>query len=329
MRKSSFYVGVDVGQSELWAAIAGTKPRAFVNSTTGIKSLQRWVSGALPSATIHYAMEATGVYSQTLATRLLHDQESIEVSITNPAQIVAFGRAQLRRCKSDRLDCQVILEYAQSQKPPRWQPESKTLQQLRSLVSQADAVQRNLLEWNNRSHTHQQSLELPSLVKKSTAALQRVAERQLELLQAEIKSLCTLDPELQVHYKLLQTIPGVGEKSAAAVMAYGGSALTERSRKQLTAHAGLAPRSRQSGTSLHQQGHLAKEGNKQLRKALYMPALVATQHNPIIRQTYQRLLARGKPKMVALVACMRKLLLIIRSILIHQKPFNPTIRSLT
>jgi len=329
MRKSSFYVGVDVGQSELWAAVSGVQPRPFANSETGIKSLRRWVSSVLPSATIHYAMEATGVYSQTLATRLLRDQEQTEVSIINPAQIAAFARAQLRRCKSDRLDCQVILEYAQSQNPPCWQPESEALQQLRALVAQADALQKSLLEWNNRRHTQQQSLHVPSAVKKSTAAMQRVIERQLELLQTEIKSLCTLDPELRVNYQLLQTIVGVGDKTAAAVIAYGGSALTERSRKELTAHAGLAPRPRQSGTSLNQQGHLAKEGNKQLRKALYMPALVATQHNPIIHQTYQRLLTRGKAKMVALIACMKKLLLMIRSILIHQKPFNPAIRSLT
>ena len=110
------------------------------------------------------------------------------------------------------------------------------------------------------------------------------------------------------------------------MLAYGKTALTNYSARALVAHVGIAPRHRQSGISVWGKSHLAKEGDKRLRCILYMSTLVGIVPNPILKKFYQRLLAKGKPKKVALIACMRKLLLIVRAILIKQVPFNPAIQ---
>ena len=144
-----------------------------------------------------------------------------------------------------------------------------------------------------------------------------------------MNTLCQQDPQISVHMQLLCSISGVGIISATHVLAYGHSWLTDRTTRQLTAHAGLAPAQKQSGTSIHGKSHIAKQGNSQLRKALYMPTLVAVYYNPVLKAKYQSLLAKGKPKKVALVACMRKLLIIMHAILTTQKPFNPNLNPLT
>lgn len=112
-------------------------------------------------------------------------------------------------------------------------------------------------------------------------------------------------------------------------LAYGGDALTLRTRRQLDAHAGLAPAQRQSGSSVRGKSHIAKQGNARLRKALYMPTLVAGQYNPQLKRYYERLVERGKPKKVALTACMRKLLNLLRAMLIKKTLFNPAYQPLT
>ena len=153
--------------------------------------------------------------------------------------------------------------------------------------------------------------------------------RQLEKVQQEIHRLCQADEDLKRDVGLLCTIPGVAELTATRLLAYGKSALTERSPKELTAHAGLAPRHRQSGTSLNGKSRLCKQGDARLRFLLYMPTIVAVTFNPIIRYHYLRHLANHKPKMVAIMACMKKLLLMAQAILISQKPFNPNLKPLT
>ena len=160
-------------------------------------------------------------------------------------------------------------------------------------------------------------------MRKSQVAIERVLENQLAKLETAIKELCMSDKVLRKQVELLCSIPGVAELSAVRMLAYGKSTLTEYSRKELTAHAGLAPRHHQSGSSVRGRSRIAKQGDKRLRTTLYMPALVGIVHNPALKKLYKRLCEAGKPKMVALVACMRKLLLIIQAIIKKQLPFNP------
>ncbi len=325
MCKGILYVGVDVGQEELWVAIEGHKPHAFSHTVNGVKRLWNWVHNINSEAILHFCMEATGVYSLQLATRLFAYPDT-QISIVNPAQISSFAKAQLRRSKTDRVDALVILTFAQSQHPKSWRPEPESLQKLTNLVNQAEALRATLRQWDNRAYTQAYIPNLPKPVSKTTNALQRAIRREINKLERAIKELCEDDPVLRSQIQLLCTIPGVAEQSAVRLLAYGKTALTDYSARALVAHVGLAPKHRQSGTSILGKSHLAKEGDKRFRCILYMPTLVGIVHNPILKKFYQRLLAKGKPKMVALVACMKKLLLMVRAILIKQSPFNPIIQ---
>jgi transposase len=325
---SKWYVGVDVSKDELVAVVMGRKPKSFANTVTGSKALSRWAKTTASGATVHVCMEATGVYGYRAAMTLASCSKT-EVSVVNPAQIAAFARAQLRRSKTDALDAQVILAFAQSQQPQPWHPQSAVMRQLYALVSQWDALAETKRRLNNRSHSHKHIPDLPPAVAKAQTSVIGCLQRQIARIQKAILELCQGTPELASQVALLSTIPGVKTKTAVHLLAYGKGTFTTHSRKELTAHAGLAPRQHQSGSSIRGKSYLAKQGDKRLRTALYMSAVGGTVNNPVLAPFYRRLLTNGKTKMAALTACMRKLLLIIQAMLKHHTPFNPELKPLT
>lgn len=328
MCKDTFYVGIDVGQEELVACLAESKPRSFKHNTMGIRKMMEWSRKLSCGDKLHFCLEATGVYGYSLATSLV-SRFRVRVSIVNPAQIASFAKAQLRRTKTDNIDARVILAFAQSQHPPCWKPESKTKRQLYHLVTQADRFRRMKRQLSNRDHSFKYVDDLPEEIKKSQRSLHRSIERQLANIDQAIEKLRTEDKVLKEQLDLLCSIPGIASHSAVRILAYGKSNLIERDRKALVAHAGLAPSQKQSGISIRGKSRIAKQGDRRLRNALYMPALVAAYHNPPLKVFYQRLLDNGKPKLLAIVAVMKKLLLMIQAILKRKIPFNPDYLTLT
>lgn len=321
MDKPICYVGVDVGQSALWAAVADRRPREFAHTATGVRALVRYCQRVMPDHVLHFCLESTGVYSRSLAVRLLVSA-GVQVSIVNPMQIAAFGRAQLRRTKTDAVDAQVILAFAQSQRPHPWTPEPAAVRELTQLVREADDIRATRAQWANRAQTHALMPDRPAAVRYADRAVLRALDRQLARVEHAITNLCQRDPELRRQVTLLCSIPGVAKHSATRLLAYGRCAWTTHSAKELTAHAGLAPRHRLSGTSVRGKSHLAKQGDARLRRTLYMPALVGMRYNPAIRQVYERLRQAGKPGKLALAASMRHLLLIARAVLRNNQPFD-------
>jgi len=328
MNKSHFCVGIDVGKDELVVAVEQGKPRVFGTSMAEIRRLELWVLKQAGERQVHIGMEATGVYSRGVAATLSR-HEQFTVSVINPAQIKAFGRAMLTRTKTDQVDAGVIREFVRSQSPSAWTPPQPVREQLFALVAQSDAIQQEIQQWKNRQHAQQHHGNIPRTLTRSTATIIRSLERERQRLDDAINQLCETDTALTKDMALLTTISGVATRSAAQILAYGGDSLISRSRRQLDAHAGLVPAERQSGTSVRGKSHLAKQGNARLRRALYMPTLVAVQFNPLFKRFYQRLLEKGKAKKVALTACMRKLLNIIRAMLIKRTPFNLNYQPLT
>lgn len=327
MNKDRLVVGIDVGKDELVVAVEQGKPRVFGTTTAEIRQLTRWLTKLSDGRPIHIGMEATGVYSRGVAAELSRHRQ-FTVSVINPVQIKAFGRAMLRRTKTDQVDAQVIREFVRSQTPAAWTPPPVVRQQLSSLVTHADAIRREIRQWKNRRHAQQHDVNVPKTVLDSTATIIRSLERQQHRIEQAVVQLCNTDTVLREDLELLTSIDGIADRSATQILAYGGDSLTTRSRRQLNAHAGLAPSERQSGTSVRGKSHLAKQGNVRLRRSLYMPTLVAVRYNPAIERFYQRLVANGKAKKPALIACMRKLLNIIRAILIQRKTFDPNYQPL-
>ncbi|MEE9443480.1 MAG: IS110 family transposase [candidate division Zixibacteria bacterium] len=322
MGKSVFYFGIDVGASELWISSARTRPRKFNHNKAGIKALCRWSIKQSDGAMAHLCMEATGVYSRHVAIQL-YSLSDVEVSIVNPARIKAFANVQMRRSKTDMIDAEVIRCFAESQHPAVWQPTPTVMRQLYQLVVHAEALQQSLMQWRNRKHAHQFTDDLPSAVAKSQRAIERSLTRQLQNIEDAIGQLCATDAELARQVDLLESIPGIARKSATRILAFGGDWLTQRTQKQLIAHAGLAPHHHQSGTSVRGKSRIDKRGNRRLRKTLFMPALTGIVNNPSLNRFYQNLLKKGKTKMTALVASMKKLLIIIQAILKKKIPFDP------
>lgn len=330
MGKDVFVVGVDVGCYEVWV-VAGEheNPRSFPHTNAGLRRLHRWAKKKAGEQKLHLCLESTGVYGVSAASRWA-GEENTEVSIVNPAQVAAFARAQLRRCKSDPVDTRTIWAFAVSQRPPAWQAPPRVLRQLYELVHLADRMEAQIRQWHNRQHAREFVADVPPQVAQIQASMIRSLQKHLAKVQRTIAELCTLEPELARQVNLLCTIKGVGRKSAIQLLAYGQNGYTTRGAKALVAHSGLAPHPKQSGSSLHSPGRIDKRGNVRLRRALYMPTLVAVHHNPMFVAFYQRLCKeKGKKKMVALVAAMKKMLLLVRAILRTNKPFNPQLARLT
>jgi transposase len=321
MSKVVVTVGIDVGAEELWVSVEGRKPRCFAHSRPGINALHRWVCRQ-GNGVVHYCLEATGVYGVHVASQLV-SLAGVRVSIVNPAVIAAFGRTQLKRSKTDQIDAALIRRYAEQNQPALWQPERQALRQLGLLVAQADSLKGMLLQWDNRWHTQQFVSDLPAALVHTQRQVRRSLQRQLDKIERAIDDLCATDAELAQQIMLLETIPGIARRAATQLLAYGGSRWVRYSARAMTAQAGLAPKHHRSGSSIDKKQRIDKQGDARLRKALYMPALVGSVHNPALKQHYQNLCDHGKLKKVALVACMRKLLIIARAVLVSRKPFNP------
>lgn len=331
MPARTLYVGVDVGKKELVVALSASAQetlgrfRNFPNRPAGFRQLLKWVKETrLNFQAIHVCLEATGVYGQRLV-HFLQSRTDWTVSVVNPAQVKAFGQAQLARTKTDGVDAFLLAAFAAACHPRPFVPEPPELRELKALGQRLATLKTFLQEEQNRLSTLQEALEASPVVQRSIRQSVAQTKKQIDSLQKEIRKYLDRHPDRKGQVELLRSIPGIGELSAVYLLPDLRTKSTQLEVKQLVAYAGLSPAHHRSGSSVRKKSHLAKAGNRLLRKALYMPALVGIRHNPILKALYQRLRTLGKPKKLALAACMRKLLHILYGVLKNQTPFNPTI----
>lgn len=318
---TSAVVGIDVSKAHLDVYGRAHRDHAGVhvrvsNTPDGMVELVTWLNEhALSQA--HVAMEATGRYYELVAVTLV--TEGYLVSVVNPAQIKAYGESRMRRNKTDRLDAVLIADFCAAQRPDAWQPLTKAQRDLQDLVRYRDA----LLEQRHQEHNRLQALvgdsPLIPLLRQAIALI----DTQLKAVETQIRSLIRTAPELQQTAHLLVSIPGIAEKTAWQFMAEVPDIRRFRSAKELVAYAGLNPAHNQSGKRTGGYTPISKKGNSRLRRALYMPGIVAKQHNPLIRPLTERMIANGKAPKEAVVAAMRKLLHLAYGVLKHQQPFDP------
>jgi len=289
----------------------------FDNNSTGFAELHQWLKEQ-HATTIHICMEATGVYYEALA-EFLH-QQGYTVSVVNPWQIKAFGQSQLRRHKNDQQDAQTIAEFCRQQSPEPWQPLSPQDKQLQALARHLEGLQTTCQQQKKRLESCRDNLVADSLRRVIDNLDQEMAQ-----VKKQIHDLIDQDQDLKEKRDLLVTIPGIGEQTANLLLAEIPKLEQFPSAKQLAAYVGLTPSERTSGTSVHGKPRLSKMGNQRVRKFLYLPSLAAIRCNPLIQQLRNRLLEKGKAKMVAVGAAMRKLLHIAYGVLKNRKPFDPTL----
>ncbi len=296
-------VGVDVSSEHLDAAFGpGGRVRRYANSGAGIRKL----TGKLRQLALEVVlMEATGGWERSLAEAL--SEASIPVAVVNPRQVRDYARSMGILAKTDAVDARVIAEFACGGHYRLWQapdPGVRELGELTSrrlqLVSQRGAEQNRLRLVRNR--------DVRSDINRAIAGL----KRRIKRLDGKIAGLIAASPDLRSRNALLRSVPGVGPQLSATVIAYLPELGTIGNR-QICALVGVAPLNRDSGKFSGKR--FVWGGRAGVRAALYMSALVASRRNPRIRTFYQRLVAAGKPKKLALTACMRKLLTVLNSML--------------
>ena len=316
-------LGIDVAQAKVDTCLVrvtpGSKPlyRRFDNTAAGHQQLLAWLA-TQGVGQLHVCLEATGTYSDALAL-CLH-QAGYRVSLVNPLRIKRYGESELRRIKTDKSDAALIARFCLTQHPDPWTPLAPERQELRDLVRSLQDVKQMAQQERNRrksgSHT-------PTVTAATTRILACLDHEQATLEKAIVQHI-RAHKTLAADYALLLSIVSIGPKTAALLLAELGDLRRFANVRELVAYVGLCPRLCDSGSSLHGPTPLTKRGNAAVRCALYFPAMNAVRFNPFLKPFYARLLATGKPKMVALCAVMRKLLHLAYGVLRSGKPFERT-----
>jgi transposase len=314
-------VGIDVAKAKLDVALKQPsgkwKTKVVANSVSGFEELRAWLAKHGVRCA-HVCMEATGVYWERCAEHLADG--GFAVSVVNPAQIKAFAGALGVRSKTDAVDAKVIAEFCASANPRLWVAPSKGVRRLRALVGRRDALVGLRTEESNR-------LEVAATeeVRRSIEAVLAHLDEQIKQIERQIAKDVDDDPTLREQRELLASIPGIGPATSAMFLSHYGGELRFGSSRQAVAFAGLDTRKHESGSSVHGKPRLSKKGHSSIRRALYMPAVVAMNRTTWGKAFTQRLLAAGKPKKLILGALMRKIVAIAYGVLKSGKPFDPAL----
>jgi transposase len=295
-----------VSADEIVVAIAGKAERlTLANDLEGHARLVRLLTRGKAGARV--CLEATGIYHLDLALAL-HRAPRVEVSVLNPASVRDFGRALMERSKTDRVDAGVLLAYAERMPFVPWQPPAPEILDLRAIVRRMGALTVTRTQERNRLHAAGRCSELTQAIAWDIEAhLEHIAQ-SLERLSEQAVAIVNGHPELARRFARLVSVRGIATTSALAILAELAVLPADMTARQWVAHAGLDPRQLESGTSLRKPTRISKAGNRHLRAALYMPAMVSTRHEPNIRGFYERRIATGLKPIQALVAVERKLL---------------------
>jgi transposase len=305
------FVGIDISKRHFDLHLTPEdQSHPFDNSTSGITHAVKLLIELRPQLIV---MEATGGYETNLAVTL--HKAALPVVVVNPRQIRHFAKAVGQLAKTDKIDAQIIARFAAQVRPPLRDFLDDKARKLKALVARKNQlVAMHVAERNRLEHAVDKAIVRS--IKRSLKNLQR----QIEQLQQHLVDAIAQDDELQHKADLLDSAPGIGPATAALLVAHMPE-LGQLNRRQIAALAGVAPMNRDSGA--YKGKRMTGGGRSQVRAGLYMPVVSAVRWNPTIRTFYQRLVAKGKTKMTALVAAMRKLLTILNLMIAKNEPWNP------
>jgi len=310
MKQVDEYAGVDVSKAQLDVALrVSGRHWSVTNDETGIAEVVTELHAIRP---VLIVLEATGHLEMPLTAALL--AAGLAVAVVNPRQVRDFAKATGQLAKTDTLDAQVLAHFAEAVRPPaRPLPDANT-QALAAVVTRRRQVVEMLTAERNRCGSAPAAIR-PRIEQHIAWLVEELADLDTDLQQRVQAS-----PAWQTQAQMLQSIPGIGPTTACTLLAELPE-LGHLDRRKIAALVGVAPFNRDSGPR-HRQRHIWG-GRTAVRTTLYMATLVATRCNPVIQRFYQRLLEAGKPKKVALTACMRKILTIANAMLKHNLYWNP------
>ena len=316
------FCGIDVSAATLAVAVVKENQPAveqqFQNTATGHKALIAWLGQRGPVSRV--SLESTGIYSVDLALAL-DAAPGVELAVLNPRTVHRFAQT-LCRSKTDPADAVALAEYSRRMPFTPWRAPSPNQLRLRALSRHIDTLTAEHTRANNRLHAAQASACTPNAIVKDLKCSLLSLHKRILRLRRDAVAMVRADPTIHQRFQLLTGIPGVAEISALQLLAETALLSPEMSLRQWVAHSGLDPAHQISGSSVNKPSRISRAGNRHLRRVLYMPALVAIQHDPHIKAFYQNLVARHKAKMQALIAVARKLLHAIYGIFKSHHPYD-------
>jgi transposase len=311
-RSEDLFVGIDVSKRQLDLAVWGQKEVwSHGNDEAGILEIVERLTTMAPNRVV---LEASGGWEMILAAELAFAE--LPVVVVNPTRVRNFARATGQWAKTDKLDAMMIARFAQAIRPEVRPLRTEQEVYLAALVTRRRQVTGIVTAEKNRRNTSHGPIS--QRLEKHIAWL----EEDLKSLQEEISRFIKLNQAWQEKEALLRSVPGVGPVTSFTLLA-DLPELGTLNRQKIAALVGVAPFNRDSGPRRGKRRIFG--GRAGVRGVLYMAALVGSKNNPVIKSFYERLLAKGKEKKVAIVACMRKLLVILNAIVRDRQPWNPPV----
>ncbi len=320
----SVTVGIDVGAKSVdvvsFKAGKASKSVSIKQTTDGHKSLISKLKKLKPSCIV---MEATGIYYLDLAIAL-HDA-GLPVAVINPKSSKHFAQVKLQNSKTDAIDAALLAEYAMRMEPRLWTPPDQYRQALRSLGRQVNRLIHSRTQAKNRLHAMKSTKSTPALLIEDEEEAVATLDRRIDRLRAAAHTMLEEAPELKRLHSHFVAAKGIGDASALALLAELCVLPDTLKSAQVSRHAGLDIRLHQSGSSVNQKARISKAGNVYIRSALYMPAMSAITSDPNVTAFRDALVARGKTKLQAQVAVMRKYLTGLWACVKADTPFDSSL----
>jgi transposase len=307
--QAEVFAGIDVSAKTLAVAVqhkdrAGFEQREFDNTAAGHKRLLPWLFKR--GARVRVSLEATGMYSMDVALAL-DAAQGIEVAVLNPKTVHQFAQT-LRRSKTDKADAVALAEYSLRMPFVPWRRPGANVLELRGIGRHIAALTEEHTRSNNRLHAAGGSATTSGCVREDLKRSLAGLRKRIARLRREAVALVRQDAELARKLEQLIAIPGIAETSAVQLLSELAGLGPDMTVRQWVAHSGLDPMHQISGSSVHRPSRISRHGNRHLRRALYMPALVGVRFDPYMKAFYNLLQVRHKTKLQALMAVARKLL---------------------
>lgn len=328
MCAAQWTIGIDVAAQSVavsWMAVDGrpSKAQTFAQTQGGFDQLHAYLVGhGIVPAHALVVIEATGSYWITLATTL--HTLGYGVSVINPAQAHAFAKALLKRLKTDAIDAQTLAQLGAALQPAPWTPPPAIYAEVYQRLAHRDALIEMRQQLRNQRHALTQLPQVVVSIRERLDMLITTLTTDIATVETEIGAQLASDAAWGASATRLQSIPGIGLITAAWLLTATLNFTVCTSAEAASAYAGLVPHAHSSGTSVHRRSRIGHTGHGRLRHTLYMAALSAAQHNPVLRPFYQRLRTQGKPAKVARCAVARKLVHLAWAVVTKQTLFDPS-----
>jgi transposase len=315
MNKNKEFVGIDISKDSFDVCYPNGKHAKFLNKLEGFKLFAKKLQSDW-----HCVMEQTGRYHHPLA----HYLKSLEmtVSVENGLVIKRFSQLLLKSTKTDKADAKIIRDYAIQFNPKEWETPKPYISQCRELRSLVVLLKKQRTALKNQDHSLKSSVEeVLKFLKKELIEMNKKIKHLEKVIEDSVKE---NESEMLTH---VSSIPGIAKRTATLLIINTNAFRDFENGKQLSSYFGLSPSIRQSGSSLNGKSIITKAGNKDMRKMMFMCSLSASVFNKACNAQFHRIVNKGKPKKVALIAVSNKLLKIALAVAKSKMPYDENYRS--